>query len=141
MKNASFVPFVKEHMDLMDLREDAQEVAAFPQLVPVLEKIGFTILAADGVTPLGVMGVADTIPGVCEVFIIATKTQSRFPVSMARIVKKELFRLRLKYRRIQATSKGDDFHYRWLSWLGFHPEGVLRKYGLNGEDMIMWGMT
>jgi hypothetical protein len=62
-------------------------------------------------------------------------------VSFARVVRRELFTLRSQYRRIHTVSKCDEFHYRWLSWLGFSAEGVLKSYGLEGEDMIMWSMT
>lgn len=138
---AFLVPFIPEHFARMDVKADAREAAKHPAMIPALERVGHTVLANDGYTVLGVIGAVPTVPGVCEVFILATETQARFPVSFARVIRKELFTLKDKYRRIQSVSKCDEFHYRWLSWLGFSAEGVLKRYGLNGEDMIMWGMA
>jgi hypothetical protein len=99
-----------------------------------------TIVNDAGVV-LGVLGAVPTMPGVCEVFIVASEDQQRFPLVFVRGVREELYTLRSKYRRIQAISKNDKFHSRWLSWLGFEREGLMKKYGLNGEDMLMWGLV
>ena len=138
---AFLIPFRAEHLAVMDIKDDAKSAAEHPAMIPALEKVGRTLMADDGKTVLGVIGAVPCLPGVCEVFVLATKTQSHFPVSFARVVRRELFTLRSQYRRIQSVSKCDEFHYRWLSWLGFSAEGVLKSYGLEGEDMIMWSMT
>jgi hypothetical protein len=73
--------------------------------------------------------------------VVPTEEQSKHPHTFSRSVKNELFSLKRKYRRIQAIAKDDEFHGRWLSWLGFKREGVLRKYNFEGEDMVIWGMV
>lgn len=137
---AFLVRFAPDHLSRLDVKDDAKDAAANPNMIPALEKYGHTLLLADG-RPLAIIGAVPLLPGVCEVFVLASKLQDQFPVSFARPVRRLIFTLRKEYRRIQAVSKTDNFHYRWLSWLGFRAEGVLKSYGLNGEDMIMWGLT
>jgi hypothetical protein len=137
---ASIVPFRPEHISGMTVKADAQSVAASPVMVSALEKVGHTLLTNDG-RVLAVIGAVPTVPNVCEVFILASEEQKSHPITFARLIKREVFTLRRQYRRIQSVSKVDDFHYRWLSWLGFRAEGILKAYGMDGEDMIMWGLT
>ena len=136
--------FSREHLLRMTPKAgDAEElVKTAPHLADRLEEMGAaSILTADGKTVLGVMGAVPTLPGVCEVFVLASEAQARHPITFAKAVRKELYTLRAKYRRIQAVSRDDSFHSRWLSWLGFEREGLMRKYGLHGEDMVMWGLV
>lgn len=134
--------FCREHLQSMDAIPAVKELLTNPAIPGKLEELGaMSILSSDGRTVLGVMGMAPTLPGVCEVFVLASEAQQRHPITFAKAVRKELYTLKAKYRRIQATSKDDEFHSRWLSWLGFEREGVMRKYGLHGEDMVMWGLV
>ncbi len=105
-----------------------------------MEKVGHTLMLNSGKV-LGIIGAVPMIPGVCEVFILASEEQINHPIPFGRLIKREVFTLKRQYRRIQAVSKPDNFHYRWLSWLGFKAEGVLKAYGMNGEDMVMWGLV
>jgi hypothetical protein len=134
--------FRREHLQHMDIKADARDVAETPGVPDRLEELGAkSILTADGKKVLAVMGVAPVLPGVCEVFVLASEDQARYPVTFAKAVRKELYTIRAKYRRIQAIAKDDSFHARWLGWLGFEREGVLKKFGRNGEDMVMWGLV
>lgn len=140
------VPFSLSHVAQMTFKDDVSGTMARPEMAPALEWLaktsnGRTLVSADGKTILGVLGVVPMTPGVCEVFIIASEQQKDHPLTFARAIRKELFTLKAKFRRIQAVSKPDAFHRRWLSWLGFLEEGLLKKYGLDGEDMLMWGLT
>lgn len=137
---ARLVPFTSNHLAQMDVKADAKIAADDPKMVPALESYGSTLLTDDGKV-LAIIGAVPTVPGVCEVFVLASDLQAVHPQSFARPVKRLVLKLRKEYRRIQAVSLADDFHHRWLSWLGFKAEGVLKKYGMQGEDMIMWGMT
>ena len=137
---AFLIPFKREHLAQMTVKADARDAAANPLMIPALEKVGHTLVLNDGKV-LGVIGAVPTIPGVCEVFILASEEQKDHPIPFGRLIKREVFTLKRQYRRIQAVARNDDFHYRWLSWLGFKAEGVLKAYGMNGEDMVMWGLV
>ena len=138
----SLIPFAKKHLASMNpKRGEAEEIACMPGIADRLANMGAkTVLSASGDIVLGVMGATSILPGVCEVFVLATEDQKRHPLTFAKSVRKELYTLKEKYRRIQAVALNDDFHTRWLSWLGFEREGTLRKFGLHGEDMAMWSL-
>jgi len=140
MPSAVLAPFIPEHLALMRIKDNAKEVAGNPEIGVKLMHLGAKTLFYRG-TPLAVMGYVPLISGVCEVFVLATEDQRDHPLVFARTVKKELMALKIEYRRIQAIAANDKFHARWLSWIGFKREGWLKKYGLHGEDMVMWGMT
>lgn len=38
------------------------------------------------------------------------------------------------YRRLQTTCVHDDLHCRWMEFIGFKKEGVLRQFGTDGKD-------
>lgn len=140
------IPFTVEHLECMTVKADAKAVAASAGTREALVKLAGmgmsrTLISDSSGTVLGVFGAVPTVPGVCEVFILASADQKRFPIIFAKSVRKELYTLKGKFRRIQAVSKNDDFHARWLSWLGFEKEGTMRRYGVDGEDMVMWGFV
>lgn len=42
-------------------------------------------------------------------------------------------------RRLQSTCRADiETHIRYLEYMGFEREGLLRRFGRNGEDYIMY---
>ena len=138
----ALVTFVAEHLKAMRVKAGVEAVTNSDGIADRLIAVGAkTILASDGRTVLGVMGAVNLLPNVAEVFIVASEDQKDHAITFAKCVRKELYTLKPKYRRIQATSICDDFHKRWLSWLGFECEGVLKAYGLNGEDMAIWGLV
>ena len=142
----ALIPFSLEHISCLNVKEDALGTMARPEMASALDWLsatrnGKTLTTPDGKTVLGILGMVPVLPHVCEVFVIASKEQMAHPMTFARAVKREIGHLRLKYRRIQATAANDKFHARWLSWLGFDREGVLKSFGLDGEDMVMWGMV
>ena len=141
--SALVVPFTPEHLAALRPKVgEAEEIAGMPGVAARLAQMGAkTILASTAGPVLGIMGLTPVLPGVCEVFVLATRDQAVYPISFAKSVRKELYTLREKYRRIQAIARDDGFHARWLGWLGLEKEGVLRKFGLHGEDMAMWSLT
>jgi hypothetical protein len=120
---------------------DAKEVAGSPGIADRLWALGAKTIISPSSLVLGVMGAVPMLPHVAEVFILASEDQKDHPIIFARAVRKELYTLKAKYRRIQAVSSCDEFHARWLNWLGFEREGTLRSYGLHGDDMTIWGLV
>ncbi len=140
---AFLAPFSYTDLDRMEIKDgDASAVAAFPDVADTLARLGAkTIFTDDKSAILGVIGCTPTVPGVAEVFVLASKQQTRHPIAFARCVHEELSQLCSKYRRIQAVTDNDEFHRRWITWLGFTEEGILRSYGLRGQDMVMWSLV
>ena len=135
------VSFSPSHLREMAPTPDAAAVIEMPGVAEALERTGSKTLLSPAGEVLGVIGFVPLVPGVCEVFILATHTQRRYPVAFARAVRAELFTLKNKYRRIQSIAKCEQFYFRWLTWLGFKPEGIMSKYGPNGEDMALWALV
>jgi len=139
------IPFKIEHLANMDFKESVKSIASVEVLKEAMCKLvgddtSATMVSEKDGTILGVLGAVNVMPSVCEVFILATKQQGDHPIEFAKSVKKKLYELKTKYRRIQAIASDDKFHTRWLSWLGFEREGVMKKYGVNGENLVMWGL-
>jgi len=137
---AFLLPFVPEHLARIHVKHDAVDIAARPEVEANLSRVGAKTLLNDDGTVLGILGVFPSVPGVGEVFILASEEQKRFPVTFARHVRKELRHIASKFRRIQAITENDAFHARWITWLGFEREGILKRYGLGGQDMVMWSL-
>lgn len=139
---ANTVLFKPDHLEYMRVKKgEPEEIAGIPGVSETLCSLGAkTVLSEDG-KPLGIIGLVPTLPGACEVFIVASEDQMDYPISFARAVRRELLEIKPKYRRIQAVTTHDLTHQRFIEWLGFLKEGTLKKYGLKGNDMIMWGLT
>lgn len=142
--NMHIVPFDPAHIDLIDVRErEAVGVFQLPNMKAKLSALAtagecFTFVYSGII--LGVVGWIEFWPGVCEVFVVPSKYIGNYRIIFAKRIKENLIHLEkvLKYHRIQVTAVDDELHNRWLKWLGFTQEGVLRKYGVKGEDFIMW---
>jgi RimJ/RimL family protein N-acetyltransferase len=136
-------PFKAEHLEYMRVQKgEPEEIAGIPGVSSTLCSLGAKSIIAEDGTVLGIIGLVPTLPGACEVFILASEDQGAHSIGFARGVLKELLEIKPKYRRIQAVTSIDNLtHQRFIEWLGFVREGVLKKYGLKGNDMVMWGLT
>ena len=140
---ANTVLFKPDHLEYMRVQKgEPEEIAGIPGVSSTLTSIGAKSIIAEDGTILGIIGLVPTLPGACEVFILASEDQDAHSVGFARGVLRELLEIKPKYRRIQAvTSVNNLVHQRFIAWLGFVKEGTLKKYGLKGDDMVMWGLT
>lgn len=136
------VPDLKE----MNFREDVVEEITMldPVLMRGLSELGLLkTMRADNGVPLGIIGAMPRIPGVCEVFLLSTKdqTSAEYKTGFARQIKKEICSFKSKFRKIQSISLDTVLLRRWHRFLGFQEEGILKKYGMKGENMIIWGLS
>jgi len=144
MNNLKLVPFKIQHLDLMDIREH-ELLGAFTlkNMRQRLENIEKTCMALtilyDG-RVLGVMGSIEFWPGVCEVWVIPSTHIKEYSLIFARVIKKNLKNLEdvYGYHRIQVTALHDELHNRWLSYLGFKCEGILKKFSMKKQDFSIW---
>lgn len=137
------IPFKLAHIECMDVRD--YEVANTLSLKN--SQIAFKIfednkncgtILHDG-RILGVMGFYELWPGVCELFILPSKYLHEYPIQFARCVKRVVNSgVFDSYHRVQIQALDDDLHNRWLSFLQFSLEGVLKKYDSQGNDYKIW---
>ena len=97
--------------------------------------VAFT-LEDDG-TILAVGGVHVMWFGAAEGWVLVSPDCLQTPASFARYAKRVFDGIlqETELRRVQASIHVDDKRaYRFAQWLGFEDEGVMRKYGVEGDD-------
>jgi len=88
---------------------------------------------------LSCLGFLEIYKGVAEIWQIPSIFLERHVFAFSKAIKQliENVAKEFKYQRFQTTSPDDDLHERWMKFLGFEKEGVLRRY-VNGEDFIQY---
>lgn len=93
-----------------------------------------SIIGAGGVIPLW--------RGVGEVWLAATDEMKKYPITMTKACRRLLDDLRSGFHRIQMTAlKSEPGHVKWAKLLGFHEEGLMTRYGPDGEDHFRLAKT
>lgn len=132
------------HLENIDLREREEKILggidAIRQRFMLLDKTSIALTILHGEKVLGVIGVLNMWPGVGEVWVVPSKHIEKHGLMFAKKVKKQLELLEEvhNYHRLQVIAVQDKLHNRWLSWLGFCPEGIMRRYSAQKEDYGMW---
>ena len=150
-KELKIIQFHPAHMDLMELRR--HEIANVCYDSNNENKSKFEALAEMGVAGtvvydnkiLCVIGTFDMWSGVCEVWMLPSVAIEQHKLVFGRLVKQQLNSLLEvgHYHRIQITALNDDFHNKFLNWLGFTnetPYGM--KYFTKDKSFYnMWART
>lgn len=137
------IPFKTAHIECMDVRD----YESITTLTLKNSAIAFKVfedcktcgtILHDG-RILGVMGFYELWPGVCELFVLPSIYLPKYPMQFARCIKKMLDSgIFNAYHRVQIRALDDDLHNRWLAFLKFEQEGILKKYDPQGNDYKMW---
>lgn len=91
----------------------------------------------DGEKIIAVFGFTRIFEHVYEGWSILSEDIKKIPVTVVRIARIAI--RTLKARRIQMTTRFDlECGKRWARLLGFEQEGILRKYGPDGADHILY---
>lgn len=136
------IPFKKEHLEVMDVREHEMAVLGFSDHISNLEK---SSIAITGITDGRVICCGGVMPfgtGNAEVWLIPSIWVSKYPIIFQKTLKKWLLNVRndLALTRMQTACINDDMHNNWMQNLGFEREGLMRNY-FNGVDYAMFGRT
>jgi len=147
-KLLKIVPFKIEHINMIDVREyeantEFKIIQADKGIAEEIElnQNAFTIFYKGII--LACWGYTLMRKGVCEIWTIPSKHIKKYGRVYAKTTREQFLRFEKIYNfhRIQITTKADKCHERWLKFLGFHKEGIMKKYAGNGDDFIMWGRT
>lgn len=90
---------------------------------------------------LGIVGGIYYFPGVAEVFALLSKDikGSRGFHKAVKTLVDGAFE-EFKVHRLQMVVRADfTMGKKWASSLGFEPEGLMKKYGPNGDDYVLFG--
>ena len=138
------VPFKYEHLDLVDTRDS--ELTGILKLPNAEERLRNLAEASLGGTLLYdgriicCLGAVELWPGVIDVWVIPTKYLVEKPLIFVKTVKNYLLRFVEDFQchRVQTVAVDDELHSRFLTWLGFSKEGVMKEYSCNRETYNMW---
>lgn len=100
-----------------------------------------TILDKEGVITIMVM--RKLHDGVAEVFQIPNNKRLVTNVKKAaRIIISEQERIFKKgFWKLSSYCKDDKLHNRWMRFLGYEKEGLLKKHSYDKTDLVLWGMV
>ena len=141
----SLVPLAPEHFQWARYREDhAQYVLALNSFKAPIEAsmarnpgvallLGQEVLAMAGVTPFW--------EGVGQLWMRTGVRASEFPVAIMKATREflNIVDRTLTPRRLQAHVKADVVvNRRFISHLGFHPEALMRAFGPEGADYVLY---
>lgn len=109
--------------------------------VVIASSYGRAAIAEHKGKPAGIIGACPMWPGVWTVFSFGTDDWPKCAMALSRYGKRVLapFLLNAGVHRLQCESRIDhvDAH-KWLSVMGAKPEGLLRGYGRDGSDYVMF---
>ena len=97
---------------------------------------GWVYRDAAGV-PVAMGGVLECWPGVGNAWMVATDDIARHGVGLSKLARRVVSDG--KYHRVQAMSAVfHDVSHAWLEALGFERGALVRQFGKNGEDFILF---
>jgi len=136
------VRFKPDHVDIMDLRPEelmgTSKQEAKKRIVEIaLQSAQAVTYTYDG-RIIAVMGFIFVWQGVLQGWIVPTIHVRSVPVSFAKTVKRyiEVIAETFKCHRFQTGSFDDEFHSRWMEWLGFEKEGVSKKFTPDKKNYV-----
>ena len=140
------VIFHPRHLEVAELREHEREILkgvgnAKARLESLMNnsKAAGTFLKDGRVITCA--GFVELWPGVAELWQLPTVYITRCVVDYARTLKQYMENVvkTFHYHRLQTTCPADDLHDRWMQFLGFEKEGLLKKYTFSQQDYSIFG--
>lgn len=137
------VPFDPEHLNLLEITE-GEPFLQSPQwqdkfLIMAEAGLSYTLVCDGRLVLCG--GFAFTSPGIAICWILPSK--------YINVYKRVALRFICQYiddvvslhhlHRIETSCYDKPLYARWMKFLGFQKEGVLRQAGFNKADLIMYG--
>lgn len=145
MTDLKVIPFEPAHVDLMELR--GIELGGPFSLGDFRERLA--CVARDSVQAVTFVydgrillcaGFSCMWPGVLVVWMIPTTRIGAIPFRVARCLRRYVDRIAKDFgaHRLQTTTHADPMHARWMRFLGFSQEGIMRKFTHDKKDMLMF---
>ena len=141
-------PYTKEHgrfilscqMNHKILEADSKYIKLMGDAENLKEdNLSFTAISNN--KPIVSAGMKKVWGKVAEGWVIGTDEMWKHPISIAKIIKRDFARIAKEQdiERIQ-TAVRKDFKtgIRFVEWLGFEREGLMKKWGFDGTDQYMY---
>lgn len=140
-----FIPFKASHaysMDWKDKEEFTGLIAGQPQYFYSLEAQRGALTVVKGNLILGILVIMPINSKHCSVLIyMSTDYIGEFGKDLYKVTQRVIDDLCAEYMRVSAEIKTDNEKLvKFMKYLGFEEEGVMRKYGYNGEDYSLYAI-
>lgn len=143
-KEVTAIAFHPKHLEIMVVRDKDNELFSGFNSAEAIER--FSAMARSSVQCLTflydgrvlmIAGFCQLWPGVYDVWMLPSVYAKEAPVAFARLLKRYVDRIQEDFaaHRIQTVSFCDEFHEKWMNFLGFQKEGILRSFTVDKQDM------
>jgi len=140
----NLIPFKIEHLEQINMRTmDADMFNMFgsdPEVFKICEAgYGATYTRDGKIYACG--GVYPVWKGVGQAWMIASGDYKKYKLNIGRYMKMAIdtAQKHFQFKRVQGTVRADHGEAAdFLEWAGFEREGLLKCYGYNGQDHIMY---
>lgn len=147
MSNIRQIPFKKEHIELVDIRDRENNIVQsnpnLEQRLAALEQFHSAMTLVYKGVVLGIVGYIPIAPGICEVWLIPSRYVNKYSLAFARLLRyyRDEVMPKFLWHRLQLVAPDDELHRRWAEFLGFEREGILRQWGYDKTDHVMWSIV
>lgn len=91
---------------------------------------------------IAITGWVGTLMSHAEIFFFASEElHEHFDKDVLKAFRTVLNSAKAQWKRLQTTCKDIDVNKRFLEFLGFKQECLMKKYGFNSEDMYLYAWT
>lgn len=135
------VEFLPEHLDIFELDIPSGDPGAIKASLAEMAQKGdwYSGFVPQGLAGIG--GITPMWPGVANAWFGPTPLARRYPLALCEVARRAMDQARannhLHRIECQVWAAHPTSHH-WVRFLGFAREGLLRKYGPNGEDYVMY---
>lgn len=140
-RHVEIIQFHPKHLEVAMVRDLEQQTVmrigdAYARFEALAERSKQAVTVMHDGRILACCGFFEAWKGVCEVWLVPTIYVPKYPILFARTMKGyvESIAKTFDYHRVQTIAAADELHDRWMGWLGFECEGVLRQYTEQKQD-------
>ena len=137
------VPFLREHLGVMDVRNYEQEnVVPFlnSSMLTQMETSGWAYTLVKDGRLVACLGGVRLWPGVWEIWQIPSVYVHKYSKSYCQTILGILDKGAVEESvwRYQTHSPADELHDRWMEFIGFECEGTMKEYTRARKDFRIW---
>lgn len=124
----------------MDLREHEKDILKYGYAKTLEDSVAITGIVDGRIVCCG--GVNIMAGGNADIWLIPSLHLPRHAKTFIRGLRDWLWGVRKDFQltRMQTVCLNDDLHNRWMKYLGFEKEGIMKKFH-NNTDYVMYGRT
>jgi len=144
MKEYKVSLFKLEHINELSPRDDDHELFEkfnVKEMLTKMHKAGNQIWSIfHGKELITIMGTLKTYDGVMEIYQLPNGDRIKKHVKAVKkiIIQLENHLFSQGNWRLHTICASDYKHERWMKFIGYTKEGILKKHSFNGDDLAIW---